>query len=104
MSSQTIYAAVPAKGWLPWGALVPFLGIAFVAMTVVSLTAVLQQAHLVDAEESPIGLAGFVSFLLLPFTALGPVVVALVCFVQQRPLAAIGLANGVECGHSFSAI
>lgn len=45
MSSQTIYAAEPAKGWLPWGALVPFLGIAFVAMTVVSLTAVLEQRN-----------------------------------------------------------
>lgn len=53
MPSQNIYAAEPAKGWKSWGALVPFLGIIFVAATVVSLTPVLQQAHLVDAHLHP---------------------------------------------------
>jgi uncharacterized protein len=83
----------PAKGWQPWGALVPFLGIAFVAATVISLTAVLEHAGLVDADENPIGLAGFVAFLLLPFSALALVVLAWVRFVERRPLAAIGLGG-----------
>jgi membrane protease YdiL (CAAX protease family) len=82
-----------SKGWQPWGALVPFLGIAFVAATVVSLTAVLERAGLVDADENPIGLFGFVAFLLLPFGALGIVVLAWVRLVERRPLTAIGLGG-----------
>ncbi|PYK42320.1 MAG: hypothetical protein DME46_11370 [Verrucomicrobia bacterium] len=75
------------------GALVPFLGIAFVAATVISLTAALQSAHFVDAQENPIGLSGFVAFLLLPFGALSIVVVAWIRFVERRPLASIGLGG-----------
>ena len=48
MSARALSAVEPAKGWQPWGALVPFLGIAFVASTVISLTTVLQYAGLVD--------------------------------------------------------
>jgi len=72
---------------------VPFLGIAFVASTVISLTAVLQYAGLVDAKENPIGLIGFISFLLFPFAALGVVVLGWVCLVERRPLATIGLGG-----------
>src|ERR1700679_3405247 len=104
MSSRIIYAADPAKGWQPWGALVPVLGIVFVAITVISLTAVLQRAHLVDADENPIGLLGFVIYLLMPFTALGLIVLAGVRFVERRSLAAIGLGSShrtrvLLCGH-----
>jgi len=93
MSSVSIYGTDPAKGWRPWGALVPFLGTAFVALTVVSLTAALQHFHLVDADENPIGLAGFAAFLLLPFAALGLVVLAWTRFVERRSLASIGLVR-----------
>jgi membrane protease YdiL (CAAX protease family) len=82
-----------SKGWQPWGALVPFLGFAFVAATVVSLTAVLQHVGLVDAEENPIGLTGFIAFLLLPFAALGLAVLTWVRFVERRPLRTIGLVG-----------
>jgi membrane protease YdiL (CAAX protease family) len=94
MSSCAIYPARAAKGWLPWGLLVPFLGLAFVAATVGGSVAVLQHAHLIDAQENPIGLTGFMAFLLLPFGALGLVVIAWVRFVERRPLASIGLAAG----------
>ena len=93
MSARALSAVELAKGWQPWGALVPFLGIAFVASTVISLTAVLQYAGLVDAKENPIGLIGFISFLLFPFAALGVVVLGWVCLVERRPLAAIGLGG-----------
>ena len=56
MASQLLAPAEQKRGWQPWGALVPFLGIGFVAATVVSLTAVLQRAGLVDVDENPIGL------------------------------------------------
>src|ERR1700731_781978 len=93
MTSRPPRPVAPAKGWQPWGALVPFLGMAFVAATVVSLTAVLQRVGLVDADENPIGFPGFVAFLLLPFSALCVVVLAWVRLVERRPLAAIGLGG-----------
>ncbi len=54
----------------------PLLGIAFVAATVISITAILQRVGMIDAEENPIGLWGFVAFLVLPFSALAVVVLA----------------------------
>jgi len=93
MSSPLPRPETPAKGWQPWGALVPFLGIAFVLSTVVSLSVVLQRLGLVDAEENPVGLPGFVAFLLLPFSALALVVLVWVRLVERRPLAAIGLGG-----------
>jgi|HubBroStandDraft_6_1064221.scaffolds.fasta_scaffold33053_4 membrane protease YdiL (CAAX protease family) len=92
---RAIYAAEPARGWLAWGILVPVLGIAFVIATVISLQVLLQHNHLLDSHENPVGLTGFVAFLLLPFGALGLVVLAWVRFVERRPLAGIGLARGI---------
>ena len=91
--ARLLSAVEPAKGWQSWGALVPFLGIAFVASTVISLTTVLQYAGLVDDKENPIGLIGFISFLLFSFAALGIDVLGWVCLVERRPLAAIGLGG-----------
>jgi uncharacterized protein len=82
-----------SRGWQPWGALVPLLGIAFVAVTVVGVTAVLQKVGLVDADENPVGLRGFAVFLTLPFAALGVALLAWVRFVERRTLAAIGLGG-----------
>ena len=93
MSLRVFCPAEPVKGWQPWGALVPFLGIAFVAATVVSLTAVLQHTGLVDNKENPVGFAGFIAFLVFPFTALGVVVLGWVHFVERRPLASVGLRD-----------
>jgi membrane protease YdiL (CAAX protease family) len=91
MPSQIIFSTEPAKGWRPWGALVPFLAFAFVFATVIVLQIALQHAHLLDAEENPVGLTGFVAFLLLPFGALGLVVLAWIRFVERRSFATIGL-------------
>lgn len=77
---------------MPWGALVPFLGIAFVVLTDLPMSALLTDAHLLDANEEPLGFAGLVSFLLLPFAALGLAVIAWTLFVERRPLSSIGLA------------
>ena len=100
MIARLLRPLAPAKGWQPWGALVPVLGISFVASTVISLTAVLQCEGLVDAEENPIGLQGFIAFLLLPFSALAIVVLAWVRLVERRSLAAIGL-GGVHRARTF---
>lgn len=33
MRSEDLYPAEPARGWIPWGALAPFLLLAFVIST-----------------------------------------------------------------------
>ena len=91
MSSKIAYAADPAKGWQPWGILVPFLGIALVALTVGSLQVLLEHMHLIDAQENPVSLLGFVAFLVVPFAALAAVILAWVHFVERRSFASIGL-------------
>jgi membrane protease YdiL (CAAX protease family) len=93
MISRTIYGTDEARGWRPWGALVPFLALAFVALSVVGLTVALQRFHLVDANETPIGRAGLMAFLLVPFTALALIVMAWTRLVERRSLASIGLAR-----------
>jgi uncharacterized protein len=93
VQSRAIYSGEPAKGWLAWGILAPFLGFAFVLVSVGSLQVALEHVHLLDAKENPIGLMGFVGFLLLPFGALGLVVLAWVRFVERRPLTTIGLGG-----------
>ncbi|MGD0144453.1 MAG: type II CAAX endopeptidase family protein [Rhizomicrobium sp.] len=93
MTSRAIYGPEEARGWRPWGILVPFLALAFVAVAIVGLTLALQRARLIDADGTPIGLAGLAAFLLLPFSALALVVTAWTRFVERRPLASIGLVG-----------
>ncbi len=93
MTQAVVYPAPPSTGWRPWGVLVPFLGIAFVVVSSLPFELLLERLHLLDANGDPVGLAGFAGFLLLPFTALGLVVLTWVRFVERRSLAAIGLAG-----------
>lgn len=53
-----------------------------------------------DADENPLGLRGFVAFLLVPFAVIGVVVLILVRLVGRGPLAAIGL-GGAHQGRTF---
>ena len=93
MSSQTIYAGATAKGWRPWGALVPFLGILFVVVTAAPFEILMARVNLLDAKtDDPVGLLGFVAFLVGPFGALMLAVLAWVRFVERRPFATIGLS------------
>ncbi len=92
-SSSAIYSAEPARGWLPWGALAPFIGIALVVAPLAAVSLVLVHFHLVDTQDDPIGPIGLYAFLLLPFAAMGCVIVAWVRFVERRPLATIGLTG-----------
>lgn len=92
MASRVIFAAEPAKGWRPWGILIPLIGFAFVLASVGLLTIALQHAHLVDGSENPVGLKGFAAFLLVPFTTLGVITIAWVRLVERRTLPAVGLS------------
>lgn len=93
MKSTAVYSAEPAKGWLPWGALAPFLSIVFVAAPLLGVSMVLESFGLLDAKGDPIGVEGLLAFLLFPFAGVGLVVLAWVHFVERRSLASIGLGR-----------
>lgn len=93
MRSSPLYSSDPVRGWLPWGVLVPFLLILFVAIPAVAGTKVLQYFDLADAKWEPIGMAGLVGFLVVPFAVTGLAVLAWVRFVERRSLASIGLTS-----------
>lgn len=104
MRSLFGHSADAQKGWQPWAFLVPVIGLVFVAGTVVSLTTVLQQMGLVDPEENPVGMNGFMAFLLIPFAALGAVVIAWVRLVERRGLGSIGLGGAHPWRHFFGGL
>lgn len=88
------YSDEPARGWLPWGALAPFLTIVFVVIPVLATLAPMEAMGLVDGWGDPIGGArGLIAFLLPPFALTGLLVLGWVRFVERRPLATIGLTR-----------
>ena len=93
MRSIPLYSSEPARGWLPWGLLAPILLILFVAIPTVAGTKALQYFQLADAKWQPIGMAGLVSFLVVPFAVTGLLVLAWVRFVERRSLESIGLTS-----------
>ncbi len=94
MNLPVPYSAEPARGWLPWGALAPFLAVLFVGTTQYGGSKVLEWFHLGNAKGDPIGLAGLFAFLLFPFALTGLAVLAWVRFIERRPLATLGLTGG----------
>jgi len=92
--SSVIFARDPARGWRPWGVLVPFLGVAFVVLATAPFAILLLHLHLLDdVSDDPVGLFGFAAFLVGPFGALILLVLGWTRFVERRPLATIGLAT-----------
>ncbi|HVV65924.1 MAG TPA: type II CAAX endopeptidase family protein [Rhizomicrobium sp.] len=91
MTQRVLYAADTAKGWMPWGILVPFLTIFFVVLTGLGPEIALEKAGLLGADDNPNGLAGFILFLTIPFGLLGLVVLGWIRFVERRSFASGGL-------------
>lgn len=91
MKKTSLYSPEPAKGWIPWGALAPFLMIFFMAAPVILTDAPFIQWGFVDNKGDPIGAYGLYAFLLIPFAMTGALVLAWVLFVERRPLRTIGL-------------
>jgi len=87
------YSDEPARGWLPWAALAPFLTIVFVLIPVLATEAPMEAMGLVDARGYPIGTRGLIAFLLPPFALTGLLVLGWVRFVERRPLTTIGLTR-----------
>ena len=94
MKTVSLYSPEPAKGWMPWGALAPFLLIFFVAAPVILTDAPFIRWGFVDEKGDPIGAYGLYAFLLIPFAMTGALVLAWVMLVERRPLRTIGLAPG----------
>jgi len=97
VNRDPVFSLQPARGWLPWGALAPVLAVLFVALPLLGVSLLLERLSLADAGGEPIGFAGLVAFLLLPFAAITLVVLAWVRFVERRALATIGLASERMC-------
>lgn len=93
MKPTSLFSQEPAKGWIPWGALAPFLLIVFVAAPVLLTDEPFMQWGLVDDRGNPIGALGLYAFLLIPFAMTGALVLAWVLLVERRPLRTIGLTR-----------
>ncbi|NOT41520.1 MAG: CPBP family intramembrane metalloprotease [Alphaproteobacteria bacterium] len=85
--------AEPPQGWVPWAWLAPFLGIAFIAASSIGIELQLEAQGLLGPQGEPVGREGFIAFLLLPFLAMGLVVVGWTVLIERRSLAAIGLTE-----------
>ncbi len=88
-----MFSPEPARGWIPWGALAPFLALIFVLVPAIGAMLGFQPLQWVDANGDPIGTVGLAAFLLIPFGVTGLLVLAWVKFVERRPFATIGLTR-----------
>ena len=93
MKTISLFSLEPAKGWIPWGVLAPFLLIFFMAAPVILTDEPFIQWGFVDDQGNPIGEHGLYAFLVIPFAMSGALVVAWVLFVERRPLSTIGLTS-----------
>lgn len=84
------YCAQPANGWIPWGAVAPFLAMGFAGVPAGATAVLLMQLDLMNAR-GPVGVAGTAAFTLLAFPLTALVVWGWLRFVERRPLATIGL-------------
>jgi CAAX protease family protein len=89
MKSVAIFSPEPHRGWLPWGALAPFLALLFVLGPTIPIVIALGRYGLVD-PSGPASFEGIAAYALLAFTAVGLLVLGWVRFVERRPLATIG--------------
>lgn len=94
MKTISLFSLEPAKGWIPWGVLAPFLLIFFMAAPVILTDEPFIQWGFVDDQGNPIGEHGLYAFLVIPFAMSGALVLAWVLFVERRPLRTIGLTPG----------
>ena len=91
MRSQDLYPAEPARGWIPWGALAPFLALAFVIATALTGDWLIAKRVHMSPEGNPLDPTALVAFTLVPFGLLLLVLLAWVKFVERRPLESIGI-------------
>ncbi len=93
MKSVALFSAEPAKGWLPWGTLAPFVCVALVAAPVIATSLPLEHFGFVDHNGDPIGVTGLFPFLLSTFTGIAITVTAWIILIERRPLRTVGLVG-----------
>jgi membrane protease YdiL (CAAX protease family) len=89
--SRNLFPAEPARGWIPWGALAPFLLLVFVIATALAGDWLISGFVNISPEGNPLDPAALVAFTLVPFGLLLLVLSAWVRFVERRSLASIGV-------------
>jgi membrane protease YdiL (CAAX protease family) len=93
LGSRDIYSEESPRGWIPWGALAPFLALAFVIASLLIGTELVTPFARFDALGSPLDANALVAFAVGPFGLLLLVLLAWVRFVERRPLASLGLRH-----------
>ena len=91
LRSQDLYPAAPARGWIPWGALAPFLLLIFVIATALLGDGLISNFVNMDAMGNPLDATALVAFTVVPFSFLALVLLAWVRFVERRTLESIGI-------------
>ena len=93
MRSVDLYSAQPARGWTPWGALAPFLALAFVIATALTGDWLIAKHVNMSPEGNPLDPTALMAFTLVPFGLLLLVLLAWVRFVERRPVESIGICG-----------
>lgn len=86
-----LFAAGPAGGWMPWGALAPFLALAFVIATALAGDALISPYVSISPEGNPLDATALIAFTLVPFGLLLLVLLAWIRFVERRSLESVGI-------------
>ncbi len=95
--TQMIFSDEPAKGWIAPSIAAPFIGIFFVATSMLPGDLGLTYLGFTDAKGSPLGTLGFF-LMLVSFIALGLAVSGWVRWVEKRSLASAGLCGNGRLG------
>ncbi|HTT98580.1 MAG TPA: type II CAAX endopeptidase family protein [Rhizomicrobium sp.] len=98
MTQRILYTPDTAKGWMPWGLLVPFLIIFFVVLTGIGPEIAMGKAGLLGADDNPNGLLSFILFLTIPFGLLALAVLGWIRFVERRSFASAGMVADRSLG------
>jgi membrane protease YdiL (CAAX protease family) len=91
MRSEDLYSSEATRGWIPWGALAPFLALVFVIASALTGDELIANFVNLSPEGNPLDPAALVAFTLVPFGLLLVVLLAWVRFVERRPLSSIGI-------------
>ena len=91
MEPRALYAPELGRGWRPWGLAAPVLALLFIVLPSLPFELAMERMGLLDARGDPAGFAVLCVYLVLPFSAVGAVVLAWTRFVERRSLASIGL-------------
>lgn len=92
MKPRVLFSAQPARGWLPWGWLVPLLALGFMGVPLTLTAVALDRLQLIDAR-GPIGVAGTMALLLSAFPLVALITWAWVRGIERRTLETLGLVK-----------